>query len=312
MAQIIFDAGRRKAVAEQAQAAYDATVATYRQTVLTAFQSVEDNLAALRILEEEAQQQDKAVKTAEMALIIAFNRYRGGVTTYLEVVTAQNAALVAERTAVDLLTRRMIAAVLLIRAWEGLVGQLASFFSEGQALIICSTHAGAIVIAHVRISEEPQREVRLGRAAAALAIGDDFFVWRDACFGVKLLQLRGKLHLRRIPGGHIVCPVDILCAGDSTAAFAPYVFPRILVGSADVTEGDSTLAQARLHVGGIGSFTGVSLGGEFGGFQLGRLLCDRTIFSRPLWKAAIQDSDGRVCVVNIQKTRPAARVRPSS
>jgi outer membrane protein TolC len=119
VAQIIFDAGRRKAVAEQARAAYDATVATYRQTVLTAFQSVEDNLAALRILEEEAQQQDKAVKTAEMALIIAFNRYRGGVTTYLEVVTAQNAALVAERTAVDLLTRRMIAAVLLIRALGG-------------------------------------------------------------------------------------------------------------------------------------------------------------------------------------------------
>ena len=124
LTQIVFDAGRRKAVAEQAQAAYDATVATYRQTVLTAFQSVEDNLAALRILEEEAQQQDRAVKTAEMALLIAFNRYRGGVTTYLEVVTAQNAALVAERTAVDLLTRRMIAAVLLVRAlgggWQGL------------------------------------------------------------------------------------------------------------------------------------------------------------------------------------------------
>jgi outer membrane protein TolC len=124
LTQIAFDAGRRKAVAEQAQAAYDETVAAYRQTVLTAFQSVEDGLAALRILEEEAQQQDKAVKTAEMALLIAFNRYRGGVTTYLEVVTAQNAALVAERTAVDLLTRRMIAAVLLIRAlggdWQGL------------------------------------------------------------------------------------------------------------------------------------------------------------------------------------------------
>jgi outer membrane protein TolC len=99
-------------------------VATYRQTVLSAFQSVEDNLAALRILEEESQQQDKAVKTAEMTLLIALNRYRGGVTTYLEVITAQNAALVAERTAVDLLTRRMTTAVLLIRAlgggWQGL------------------------------------------------------------------------------------------------------------------------------------------------------------------------------------------------
>jgi NodT family efflux transporter outer membrane factor (OMF) lipoprotein len=124
LTQIVFDAGRRKAVTEQAQAAYDATVAAYRQTVLTAFQSVEDNLAALRILEEESQQQDKAVKTAEMTLLIALNRYRGGVTTYLEVITAQNAALVAERTAVDLLTRRMTTAVLLIRAlgggWQGL------------------------------------------------------------------------------------------------------------------------------------------------------------------------------------------------
>jgi outer membrane protein TolC len=94
-------------------------VAAYRQTVLTAFQSVEDNLAALRILEEESQQQDKAVKAAEMTLILAINRYRGGVTTYLEVIIAQSAALTAERVAVDLLTRRMIAAVLLIRALGG-------------------------------------------------------------------------------------------------------------------------------------------------------------------------------------------------
>jgi NodT family efflux transporter outer membrane factor (OMF) lipoprotein len=119
LTQIVFDAGRRKAVTEQAQAAYDATVAAYRQTVLTAFQSVEDNLAALRILEEESQQQDKAVKAAEMTLILAINRYRGGVTTYLEVIIAQSAALTAERVAVDLLTRRMIAAVLLIRALGG-------------------------------------------------------------------------------------------------------------------------------------------------------------------------------------------------
>ncbi|HEY7490684.1 MAG TPA: efflux transporter outer membrane subunit [Candidatus Tectomicrobia bacterium] len=117
--QIAFDAGRRKAVSEQAQAAYDATVATYRQTVLTAFQGVEDNLAALRILEEEALQQDKAVRTAETTLIIALNRYRGGVTTYLEVVTAQSAALTAARTAVDLWTRRMTAAILLVRALGG-------------------------------------------------------------------------------------------------------------------------------------------------------------------------------------------------
>jgi NodT family efflux transporter outer membrane factor (OMF) lipoprotein len=119
LAQTLFDAGRRRALTEQAQAAYDATVATYRQTVLTAFQGVEDSLSALRILEEEAQQQNRAVQTAEAALLLALNRYRGGVTTYLEVVIAQAAALPAERTAIDLLTRRMTASVQLIQALGG-------------------------------------------------------------------------------------------------------------------------------------------------------------------------------------------------
>jgi NodT family efflux transporter outer membrane factor (OMF) lipoprotein len=123
LVQTVFDAGRRQALTEEAQATYDATVAIYRQTVLTAFQSVEDNLAILRILEAEAQQQDKVVQAAEAALLLALNRYKGGVTTYLEVVTVQSAALAAARTAVDLLTRRMTAAVLLIRAlgggWQG-------------------------------------------------------------------------------------------------------------------------------------------------------------------------------------------------
>ena len=91
----------------------------YRQTVLTAFQGVEDNLAALRILEEEGQQQDNAVKTAEETLLLALNRYKGGVTTYLEVITSQSAALATERTGVDLVTRRMTAAVQLIEALGG-------------------------------------------------------------------------------------------------------------------------------------------------------------------------------------------------
>jgi outer membrane protein TolC len=119
LVQIAFDAGRRRALTEQAIAAYDATVATYRQTVLTAFQGVEDNLAALRILEEEAQQQEKAVQAAEAALLLALNRYKAGVTTYLEVITAQSAALTAERTALDLSTRRMNASVLLIKTLGG-------------------------------------------------------------------------------------------------------------------------------------------------------------------------------------------------
>jgi outer membrane protein TolC len=121
--EIVFDGGRRQAVTEQTRAAYDATVALYRQTVLTAFQSVEDTLSTLRILEEVATQQARAVQVAEAALLLALNRYKGGITTYLEVVVVQSVALTAQRTAIDLLTRRMVATVQLIKAlgglWEG-------------------------------------------------------------------------------------------------------------------------------------------------------------------------------------------------
>jgi NodT family efflux transporter outer membrane factor (OMF) lipoprotein len=117
--QTVFDGGRRRALSEQAQAAYDTTVASYRQTVLAAFQEVEDNLAALRILADEAGVQDAAVKAAQRSLELAINRYKGGVITYLEVITAQSAALGNERTAVDILRRRMIGSVLLIKALGG-------------------------------------------------------------------------------------------------------------------------------------------------------------------------------------------------
>jgi outer membrane protein TolC len=86
---------------------------------LTAFQDVEDNLAALRILSDEAKQQADAVRSAERSLEIANNRYRGGITTYLEVVTAQTTALGNERTAVQILSRRMTASVNLIKALGG-------------------------------------------------------------------------------------------------------------------------------------------------------------------------------------------------
>ena len=110
---------RRRAASEQAQAAYDANVASYRESVLTAFQEVEDNLAALRILDEESKKQDQAVQAAERSLALSTNRYKGGLVTYLEVVTAQSAALTNERTAVEILTRRMNASVLLIKALGG-------------------------------------------------------------------------------------------------------------------------------------------------------------------------------------------------
>jgi NodT family efflux transporter outer membrane factor (OMF) lipoprotein len=114
-----FDAGRRHAVSDQAQAAYSQSVANYRETVLGSFQDVEDNLAALRILQEEAKTQQAAVTAAQNSLNQSLTRYKGGVTTYLEVITAQGLALSDERTAVQILGRRITASVSLVRALGG-------------------------------------------------------------------------------------------------------------------------------------------------------------------------------------------------
>jgi len=115
----IFDAGRRRASTDQAIAAYDQTIANYRETVLTGFQQVEDNLAALRILEKEADTQQRAVVASQKSLELSLTRYRGGITSYLEVTTAQSAALADEVAAVNILGRRMTSAVLLIQALGG-------------------------------------------------------------------------------------------------------------------------------------------------------------------------------------------------
>jgi NodT family efflux transporter outer membrane factor (OMF) lipoprotein len=115
----LFDVGRRRAGVDEAIAAYDQTVANYRETVLTGFQQVEDNVAALRILEHEAQVQDRAVVAAQKYLDLANTRYVGGVTSYLEVTTAQSAALSDELTAVNILGRRMVNAVTLVQALGG-------------------------------------------------------------------------------------------------------------------------------------------------------------------------------------------------
>ena len=117
--EIIFDAGRRRAVTDQAKFAYDQSVANYRQTVLTAFQEVEDNLAALRLLEDESRTQQGAVEAAERSLALSNNRYKGGVANYLEVTTAQTFALADERTLVQIAGRRMTASVQLIKALGG-------------------------------------------------------------------------------------------------------------------------------------------------------------------------------------------------
>jgi NodT family efflux transporter outer membrane factor (OMF) lipoprotein len=119
LAQTLFDAGRRRATSETARANYDAAVANYRQTSLTAFQEVEDNVAALRILEDEAKQQQEAVASAEDSLQLFTNRYKGGVDTYLQVITAETTELANERNAIDIQRRRMDASVLLIKALGG-------------------------------------------------------------------------------------------------------------------------------------------------------------------------------------------------
>jgi NodT family efflux transporter outer membrane factor (OMF) lipoprotein len=115
----LFDGGRRRATVEQAEANYDATVAGYRESVLTAFQNVEDNLAAVRILADEATQQVAATTAAERSLELTRNRYNSGIATYLEVITAQNAAYSNERNTVDLRIRQMTASVNLIKALGG-------------------------------------------------------------------------------------------------------------------------------------------------------------------------------------------------
>lgn len=119
LAQTLFDAGKRKAQVDVEEASYDATVATYRQTVLTAFQQIEDQMAALRILEQEAQAEDSAVRAAQQSLAIVTEQYKAGTSDYLGVITTQAIALTDERNAVDILTRRLTASVLLIEALGG-------------------------------------------------------------------------------------------------------------------------------------------------------------------------------------------------
>jgi NodT family efflux transporter outer membrane factor (OMF) lipoprotein len=119
LSETLFDAGRRRATTESARAGYDGSVANYRQSVLTSFQQVEDNLTVLRVLSTESVQQHEATASAEESLRLFQNRYAGGVDTYLQVVTSQTTALANERNDIDLMRRRLEANVLLIKAIGG-------------------------------------------------------------------------------------------------------------------------------------------------------------------------------------------------
>jgi NodT family efflux transporter outer membrane factor (OMF) lipoprotein len=140
LAMTLFDAGARRAQTAQAVAAYDENVAAYRQTVLTGFQEVEDNLAALRILEQEAQMQDEAVQLARQSVALSINQYKAGIVDYLNVIATQTSALNNERTAVDVLNRRLAASVLLIKALGG--GWNASALTDQATGIAANSAAG--------------------------------------------------------------------------------------------------------------------------------------------------------------------------
>jgi NodT family efflux transporter outer membrane factor (OMF) lipoprotein len=119
LGETIFDAGLRKATVQQFQATYDSTVATYRQTVLTAFQQVEDELATLRILAQQVQQQDTAVKSSERYLALATHRYKLGIDSYLNVIVAQATFLSNRQALVNLQIQQMTASVQLVEAIGG-------------------------------------------------------------------------------------------------------------------------------------------------------------------------------------------------
>jgi NodT family efflux transporter outer membrane factor (OMF) lipoprotein len=130
LALALFDGGARAAQTDQARAAYDLNVAAYRQTVLTGFQEVEDNLSTLRILEQEAAVQEEAVQLSRQSVALTMNQYKAGIISYLNVITVQATALANERAAADIMNRRLAASVLLVKAlgggWDGAMGTVAA------------------------------------------------------------------------------------------------------------------------------------------------------------------------------------------
>ena len=119
ISETVFDAGARDAAVEEARAAYDQAVANYRQTVLTSFQQVEDNLAALRILADQAKMEDKAVNDAKESESLTLNQYKEGIVPYINVLSAETINLSNQQTALSIQQTRLEASVALIQALGG-------------------------------------------------------------------------------------------------------------------------------------------------------------------------------------------------
>jgi NodT family efflux transporter outer membrane factor (OMF) lipoprotein len=117
--ELLFDAGQRRALTDQARHSYEAQAAAYKASVLAAFNDVEDQLSGLRILEQESTVEQRAVDSAQHSYEISNQRYKGGVTSYLEVLTAEAALLQNQRTAIDVQTRQFVSSVGLVRALGG-------------------------------------------------------------------------------------------------------------------------------------------------------------------------------------------------
>jgi outer membrane protein TolC len=119
LAETLFDGGLRRAETAEARAAYNATVDGYRQTVLSAFQQVEDDVATLRILEQQAVVEDQTVKAAKEAEALTLNQYKAGTVPYSSVITAQTTTFASEQTALSVLESRLTTSIAMIEALGG-------------------------------------------------------------------------------------------------------------------------------------------------------------------------------------------------
>jgi outer membrane protein TolC len=117
--ELLFDAGQRHALTSEARHTYEAQAAGYRNSVFQAFNDVEDQLSGLRILETESGVEQRAVASAQHSFDLSDQRYKGGVTSYLEVLTAEATLLQNQRTSIDLQTRQFVASVSLVRSLGG-------------------------------------------------------------------------------------------------------------------------------------------------------------------------------------------------